>query len=267
MALRVSVALLVALLAMPMPRAHAQGFWQSLFGKGAPPPSAPRAVPGARPAPALPPPTSPYRSPYAWPLHGPYSPYFPERSDEDAQPFVQSGTYRTLCVRLCDGFYFPVSNAVPGSGLARDADMCTASCGSEARLFYYPNAGGEIESMVDLTGMAYTALPNAFKYRKTLVEGCRCRPQPWSEAELARHRAYAQGRSAAPVTATETATRPAEQQPEPNAIDPPPPTIDNERVVARPQPVPRQVEPAPPSWPFPGEGPAGTSKSKYQWRR
>ena len=39
---------------------------------------------------------------------------------------------------------------------------------------------------------AYAALPNAFKYRKTLVEGCRCRPQPWSEAELQRHRGYAQ---------------------------------------------------------------------------
>ena len=46
-------------------------------------------------------------------------------------------------------------------------------------------------AMVDLTGRAYGSYPTAFKYRKTLVEGCGCRPQPWSETERARHRAYA----------------------------------------------------------------------------
>src|SRR5215467_7410334 len=38
-------------------------------------------------------------------------------------------TYRTLCVRLCDGFYFPISFAVPASSLERDAERCRASCG------------------------------------------------------------------------------------------------------------------------------------------
>ena len=99
-------------------------------------------------------------------------------------------------MRLCDGFYFPISSATNGSGLSRDADACSASCGSEARLFYHPNGGGDVDSMVDLTGIAYSALPNAFRYRKTLVPECRCRPQPWSEAELQRHRAYAEGQSA-----------------------------------------------------------------------
>ena len=57
----------------------------------------------------------------------------------------------------------------PQSSFARDADACSASCGSEARLFYHPNAGGDVDSMVDLTGLAYSALPNAFKYRQSLV--------------------------------------------------------------------------------------------------
>ena len=92
---------------------------------------------------------------------------------------------------MCDGYYFPISFSTMRSEFARDADKCAASCGSEARLFYHPNPGGDVEGMADLTGMAYTALPNAFKYRKTLVDDCSCKPQPWSEAEQERHRSYA----------------------------------------------------------------------------
>src|SRR6185437_7457529 len=46
----------------------------------------------------------------------PPSQSFPQRhdenipSDERERPSRnQSGTYRTMCVRLCDGFYFPIS--------------------------------------------------------------------------------------------------------------------------------------------------------------
>jgi Protein of unknown function (DUF2865) len=88
-----------------------------------------------------------------------------------------AATYRTLCVRLCDGFYFPISFAVPESGLGRDAEQCQASCGPEVRLFYHPNPGGSVASMADLSGQVYSALPTAFTYRKTLVAGCSCRPQ------------------------------------------------------------------------------------------
>ena len=93
-------------------------------------------------------------------------------------PASHTATYRTLCVRLCDGFYFPISFATRGDGLARDAEQCTASCGLEARLFYHPNPGGSVEGMTDLLGRAYSALPTAFTYRKTLVTGCSCRPPP-----------------------------------------------------------------------------------------
>src|SRR5262249_54854212 len=100
-------------------------------------------------------------------------------------------SYRTLCVRMCDGFYFPISYTTGSDGLVHDAETCATACGADARLFYHPNPGGDVDSMVDLTGRAYKSYPNAFKYRKTLVAGCQCRPQPWSEAERTRHRTYA----------------------------------------------------------------------------
>ena len=144
---------------------------------------------------------------------------------------------------------FPISSAATQSSFARDADACSASCGAEARLFYHPNVGGDVDTMVDLTGMAYSALPNAFKYRQTLVPSCRCRPQPWSETELQRHRAYAQG--LAPDS-------PA--PPRVVGIEPRTPEAEDPRVVLQPPPIVREIYPA---WPFPSWGNAGPPRSRY----
>jgi hypothetical protein len=102
-------------------------------------------------------------------------------------------TYRTMCVRMCDGFYFPMSNGVRRERLYRDNRACMQRCDGEARLFYYPIDGGSVETMVDLGGRSYSALPTAFRYRKALVDGCTCKPAPWSAAEAARHQGYANG--------------------------------------------------------------------------
>ena len=169
MALRIRVAVLVGLLAsLPQP-ALAQSFLQSMFGYGS---QTPR---------------SPYRAPYG-------SPYQPGWGGDEGQRLERGGTYRTLCVRLCDGFYFPISSVATQSSFARDADACSASCGAEARLFYHPNAGGDVDSMVDLTGMAYSALPNAFKYRQAWCRAAAAGRSPGRNTEQQRHRAYAHGR-------------------------------------------------------------------------
>ncbi len=109
---------------LPAP-ASAQGFFESLFGG----PSLPRPPAPSQPLP--PPVVSPYG--YRTPLYSPYrNPY--ARDTEDAAP-ARTGAYRTLCVRMCDGFYWPISNSVPRSSFHRDANLCRASCGEEARLF------------------------------------------------------------------------------------------------------------------------------------
>ena len=106
-------------------------------------------------------------------------------------------TYRTLCVRTCDGFYFPISDSVRRARLYSDARTCTQRCDGEARLFYYPTNGGSVETMVDLSGRRYASLPTAFLYRKNLVAGCACKPEPWSPQEAARHRGYAAAQASA----------------------------------------------------------------------
>jgi len=98
------------------------------------------------------------------------------------EPAVRSSRFRTLCVRTCDGFYFPISFSTTQSGLARDAQQCQARCGAPAKLFYHRNPGADVQHMVDRSGQPYSSLPNAFRYREEVVDSCRCTPQPWSQA-------------------------------------------------------------------------------------
>ena len=46
--------------------------------------------------------------------------------------------------------------------------------------------------MKDLGGQPYENLENAFRHRREYVANCTCRGNPWDEAALARHRAYAE---------------------------------------------------------------------------
>jgi Protein of unknown function (DUF2865) len=92
-----------------------------------------------------------------------------------------AATYRTLCVRLCDGYYFPINDrSQPGNFLA-DAKMCQSSCAVPARLFYQPAPADDATSLLALTGERYPDLPNAFRYRNEYVESCACGPEPWSD--------------------------------------------------------------------------------------
>lgn len=86
------------------------------------------------------------------------------------------GTYRTLCVRTCDGFYFPISfSTVPGQFNA-DAETCAAMCpGAEAVLYTHRNPGEDAGQMVSLSGEPYATLPTAFRYRQEYDKTCTCR--------------------------------------------------------------------------------------------
>ncbi len=92
-----------------------------------------------------------------------------------------SGPRRLICVRKCDGFFFPLTGA---SGGASDGELCRAQCpNAEVEVFVAP-AYGDVKYGVSLSGMPYTALPNAFKYRTSYDSTCSCRKpgQSWSEA-------------------------------------------------------------------------------------
>ena len=97
----------------------------------------------------------------------------------------QSGTYRTVCVRSCDGFFFPISFATVPGRFPDDEKTCKALCpATEATLFAYRNPGEDMSQAVSISGQPYSALPNAFHYRQEFNPSCSCKAagQTWSDA-------------------------------------------------------------------------------------
>ena len=82
--------------------------------------------------------------------------------------------YRTVCVRLCDGYYWPISFATDSADLARDSAKCEQSCSMPAKLYYAPMLG-EAPELVDLNGQPYTKLGTAFRFRVSYNPSCKCR--------------------------------------------------------------------------------------------
>jgi hypothetical protein len=101
------------------------------------------------------------------------------------QDVTQSNTFRTICVRTCDGYYFPISFATTQARFQDDLMQCQRMCpAAEVNLYTYHNPGEEVSQAVSLTGAPYTALPNAFKYRQEFNPTCSCRKpgQSWAQA-------------------------------------------------------------------------------------
>jgi hypothetical protein len=97
----------------------------------------------------------------------------------------QSGTFRTVCVRSCDGFYFPISFATVPGRFPDDERTCKALCpAAEASLYAYRNPGEDMSQAVSINGQPYSALPNAFRYRQEFNPSCACKApgQTWSDA-------------------------------------------------------------------------------------
>jgi hypothetical protein len=97
----------------------------------------------------------------------------------------QSGTFRTVCVRSCDGAYFPISFATVPARFPDDEKTCKALCpAADASLFAYRNPGEDMNQAVSISGQPYTSSPNAFRFRQEFTPSCSCKAagQTWSDA-------------------------------------------------------------------------------------
>lgn len=162
------------------PQAKAESFFEALFGLASPKPKVEHAMPrlGAR--------NSTKAQSYSeWKAERFQT--APQEGDRDP---AYGGSFKTVCVRTCDGYYWPVSRSVKRERFESDAKRCDAGCLGEAKLFYQHKDSDDPKTMVDLEGKPYTSLTNAFLYRRTLINGCGCRAAPWSVAEQVRHQGY-----------------------------------------------------------------------------
>jgi len=123
-------------------------------------------------------------------------PRFQERERRRPQSDLPFATYRTMCVRQCDGYYFPVSFSTLPSQFQADEAQCVDRCAAPTELFVYRNPGEDVENMVSLEGKPYTELDNAWLYRDKFIDGCSCDAAEYSEATIAQSMAELDGRSA-----------------------------------------------------------------------
>jgi hypothetical protein len=96
------------------------------------------------------------------------------------------GGGRLICVKTCDGSFFPLTTP-PGGGQSAN-EMCQALCpGTETQAFAYPGGDNGLSRAASLAGnQPYTSLANAFKFRKAFDEACACKKQGESWAVVLR---------------------------------------------------------------------------------
>ncbi len=103
---------------------------------------------------------------------------------DEGQPSLGGG--RLICVKTCDGSFFPLTTP-PGGQQSAD-EMCQALCpGTETTAYAYPGGDDGLSRAASLSSnKPYTSLANAFKFRKSFDESCACKKQDESWAVVLR---------------------------------------------------------------------------------
>lgn len=84
---------------------------------------------------------------------------------------------RTVCVRTCDGYLFPVGTLASAADLPVHAAACAAACpNAPTRLFTLGASQTEMDRAIDLDGRPYRSLAVANLFRTKRVEQCACQP-------------------------------------------------------------------------------------------
>ena len=100
---------------------------------------------------------------------------------EDGRP---RGGSMAVCVRACDGGYFPVSYSARSSRYDSLEELCQAQCPGTKTALYTMPPSGTIDQAVGTDGEPYASMENAGKFRKTYNPTCACKPpnKSWVEA-------------------------------------------------------------------------------------
>lgn len=104
------------------------------------------------------------------------------RNLTSAEPGLETAT--NYCVRLCDGFAFPVGRAGIGDEGAQEA-ACRLACPLSPVALYTMPKGAKDFSEASRGGANYSALPTAFNYRDSYNSSCTCRPKGQTQSASA----------------------------------------------------------------------------------
>jgi hypothetical protein len=88
----------------------------------------------------------------------------------------------TYCVRLCDGYFFPLSPAAGGERQQEAA--CAAMCPAAATRLYVGQPGQEIGAARAANGQRYQQLASAFNHQSGTSSACSCTARGWGTASV-----------------------------------------------------------------------------------
>ncbi len=112
----------------------------------------------------------------------PQAPQGPREVDDDDEGGFAHGGSQAVCVRTCDGGFFPLGISAR-HGKESLVEMCQALCpGTEVEVFTR-NPDADIKTAASLEGKPYADLPNALKFEKSFAASCTCRQPGKSWAE------------------------------------------------------------------------------------
>ncbi len=82
------------------------------------------------------------------------------------------GSYRSLCVRTCDGYYFPISYATKRSLLKVEEAACKSMYFGQDSQLFVQRTSGVVDEARSLKGKRYVDEPFAFQYRDSFDASC-----------------------------------------------------------------------------------------------
>ncbi len=109
-------------------------------------------------------------------------PGMPDESQQaDERPH---GGSQAVCVRTCDGGFFPLSVSARHGDPEQLTSLCQALCPNAPVAVYTRAPSRQIDTAFSLEGAPYSEMPNALKFQKSFDPACTCKPpgQSWVEA-------------------------------------------------------------------------------------
>jgi hypothetical protein len=121
-----------------------------------------------------------------------------EAPPQEGEPIDRSGVNAhagsyAVCVKTCDGSFFPVSYSGAGSRADSLEEVCRSLCpNADVALYSFPFGGTINMAVSSSTGEPYVNWPNALKYLQSYDSTCSCRRkgQSWANALAAAEAKY-----------------------------------------------------------------------------
>ncbi len=108
----------------------------------------------------------------------------PDRDEIESGDNHPRGGSMAVCVRSCDGGFFPLNFSAARANLDDLAGLCHALCPNAEVTLYTKPPHSDISSAISINGETYSDHPNALKFQTSYDASCGCKPpgKSWVEA-------------------------------------------------------------------------------------